>query len=171
VTGDLRPARPEEFDALYTILRDASAWLRERGIDQWRTPYPEARFRAEVVAGMVFGFVAGDALLGTITASATRPSYYPPGLWDTPDAGAPAWYLTRLAVAHTAHGRGAGTAILVAVERMARSSGIVRLRLDVAGENAVLRAYYERHGFAAVAEAMIFGEPATAMEKQLPALP
>lgn len=102
-------AAAEDFDRLYAILLENSAWLKESGIPQWDPPYPAHRFRKELADGQIVYFEHDDQLAGTVTISPDKPDYYPGDLWT---GSAPAWYLSRLAVPTGLRGRGFGRRIL-----------------------------------------------------------
>ena len=56
-------------------------------------------------------------------------------------------YVSDMAVARGADGKGAGSAMLAFAEKFAREQGCERLALGVFPGNARARALYERHGF------------------------
>jgi GNAT superfamily N-acetyltransferase len=136
---EVRLAGRGDVDPVVSILEEAAAWLRSRGIDQW-----PAVFRREVVADQVsrrevyLGWAGAEAA-GTFSLQAADPV-----MWGerAPDA----LYLHGLAVRR--HHAGLGRELLAWAERAAGAAGKRYLRLDCMAANPRLRAYYERAGFA-----------------------
>jgi len=158
-------ATPAEADRLHAILCVRSAWLAERGIPQWQTPYPRALFDADVAqAAVVAVRTATDDLVGTVTVYAARPPYYPLHMPPAPLAK----YLCRLAVDLAFRGRGLGREILRWLAADEASRGTRTLRLDVVAANPFLEDYYQAAGYRAILRAKnTFGMPCVFMERAL----
>lgn len=154
--ADLRP--------VYSLLEEASAWLRARGSDQWNPAYPIERFARDISTGHVWFWLVEGEVAATVTITSARPDYYPPGVWDD---GTPAWYIARLAVARRLSGRSLGVVVLEQLERAARAEGIRVLRLDVTASSPFLAEYYLARGFTRSSVAEIHRAPAVFLEKVL----
>lgn len=161
-------ARASDLDDVYALLPEASEFLRERGIAQWRVPYPRERFARDVASGAVWYWRAESAVAATLTVSSSRPDYYEGDLWLDPKD---AWYLTRFAVARRFARRGIGAKVLDQVAIEAAASGVQALRLDVNATNPFLERYYLEHDFRRVAAAQIRGEPSVLLERECAFLP
>lgn len=163
--GRRQRASASDFDRVYQLLVDASAWLRARGLRQWTRVYPAERFAQEVGAGLVWYWSVDDGPIATATLYESRPEYYPPGTWEDSTA---VWYLCRLAIARPFAGQRVGELALASIERDAVAAGVERLRLDADLSNPFLEDYYVRQGFQRHLVVEIFGERALLLEKRLP---
>ena len=153
-----RRATPAETDALYGILMVCSAWLSDRGIDQWQPPYPRALFERDVAAGAVHLFETPapvEPVLGTVTLTDQPPPYHPPGCWDHDCA---AWYLSRFAVPRDLAGQGIGARLLQRLQEEAALAGVAALRLNCQASNPRLIAYYRAAGFSPIGEGDVYRE-------------
>jgi len=121
-----------------SVLADAAAWLRERGVEQWPDRFPTEWVMPAIEAGETWLAEHDGQIAGTLVVQ-----------WDDPLfwAGYPndAGYLHRLAVRR--HGDGLGGRLLQWAERHAAAAGKVYLRLDCVASNESLRAYYERAAY------------------------
>ena len=120
-------ALPRDLTAVYSLLQEASAWLRAQGSTQWNPAYPLDRFAQEVADGHVWYWKSSSAPLATVTLLPRRPDYYPAGVWDD---NVPAWYICRFTVKRTLAGRGVGENLLRELEIDAAGSGLQALRLE-----------------------------------------
>ncbi|MER7077211.1 Acetyltransferase (GNAT) family protein [Saccharopolyspora kobensis] len=148
LSGDLliRPARPGEQDVVLDLLAEAAAWLRDRGIAQWPKRFPAASVRAQIAAGEAL-LVEDAARRPVATAVVSEDEVE---LWGSEVA--PAYYISRLAVARCASGAGLGYRIIEWVSGKAAERGWPYVRLSTASNNPVLRRYYEGAGFEHVAD-------------------
>ncbi len=154
-----------DCNEIYGILLNCSDWLSQKGINQWKTPYPKDIFKKDIEKGAVYAFRKKNGeYLGTVSLLSKKPHYYPKDLFSDPTS---AWYVCRLALQRSAMGQGLGAKMLKLVEAEALSKGINTLRLDVVQENPFLEQYYARAGYKKVKEDFIFGEKSVFMEKQI----
>ncbi len=146
----LRPAEPDELDAVFDILQDAAAWLVSRGIDQWPSPIPEverlplARHIAE-----------GDLYLARLqpVGRAVGTLYFrwiDPELWH--DEKGEAGYVHSLAIHRSVRGFGMGAAILEWAKAHIRERGKKYLRLDCVADNPALNRYYQERGLVLIGQ-------------------
>ena len=152
----IRPARPGEEEVVLDVLAEAAAWLRGRGIAQWPARFPVESVRAQIVAGQAL--LVGDAVA---TLAVTEDD----DLWDP----APAYYISRLAVARRAAGAGLGYRIIDWVTDKATEHGKQYVRLATASNNPALRQYYEKVGFTHVADPPRARWPTSLYERRLSA--
>jgi len=158
-------ASTSDFEKLYAILAEASAWLRERGVNQWTAPYPRDRFAREIERGWVRYWAIAYEPVATVTVYETRPEYYPRGIWEDDTR---AWYLCRFAVARSHARRGIGDQALAALDREAESEDVHCLRLDVTTSNPFLEHYYQARGFQTAHTAKLFDTSCKFLEKVNP---
>jgi GNAT superfamily N-acetyltransferase len=135
---EVRLAGPGDVDPVVSILEEAAAWLRSRGIDQW-----PAVFRREFVADHVGRREVYLAWAGAEAAATLSLQAADPEMWGErpPDA----LYLHGFAVRR--RHAGLGRELLHWAERAAATAGRRYLRLDCMAANPGLRAYYERAGY------------------------
>ncbi|MDA3649174.1 GNAT family N-acetyltransferase [Saccharopolyspora indica] len=141
----IRPARPGEEKVVLDLLAGAAAWLRDRGIAQWPVRFPAGSVRAQIAAGEALLVEDDRDPIATVAVAEDEAE-----LWG-PDA-APAYYVSRLAVARRASGAGLGYRIIDWVSGKAAEHGRRYVRLSTASNNPDLRSYYERAGFEHVAD-------------------
>lgn len=132
--------------AVHAVLVACGAHLARQGFHNWDPPHPLARLSADVAAREVWAVWMGDGgVAATFTLGTTPPHPDDPPAWRDP--GAPALYLSRLAVHPGAQGHGLGAWCMGRVERRARELGCRAVRFDVLAANARLRGFYERLGY------------------------
>ena len=159
-------ALPRDLADLYSLLKEASAWLRAQGSAQWNPTYPIERFTQEVEDGHVWYWKSGIALLATVTLLPRRPEYYPAGVWDDV---LPAWYVCRFTVQRALTGRRVGESLLRQLELEAAACGVQALRLDVVASSPFLVRYYLAQGFEDCGTVEIMGERAVLLERRVDA--
>lgn len=134
----IRTALPGDENAVLDLLSGAASWLHERGIEQWPERFPADSVREQIAAGEAL--LVGSPAVATVVVSDSDP-----GLWG--DDSVPAYYISRLAVAREAAGRGLGYRILDWVQAAASAKGWRYVRLAASKDNPGLRRYYEKAGF------------------------
>lgn len=135
VSGPPRVAGAEEAP---TVARLLDAFNRE-----WDTPTPGVAKLAERVgpllaAGDMIALLAGDPAVALALLS-LRPSAW----YDAPVA-----LLDELYVTPELRGQGIGSRLLAAAEAEVRGHGVELLEINVDGQDAGARRFYERHGYA-----------------------
>jgi GNAT superfamily N-acetyltransferase len=141
-----------------TLLDEATAWVGERGYEQWPLPFP----RDEIAAGIERGEVYVAELGGDVIATVTL-------LWDDelhwgerpPDAA----YVHKLAVSRAHAGRRVGQAVVEWADGTAAANGRAFLRLDCHRTNPGIRRYYEELGFEHCADEVIGGRDLSLYER------
>jgi GNAT superfamily N-acetyltransferase len=159
-------ALPRDLRAVYSLLQEASAWLRAQGSTQWNPTYPIERFTQEVEDGHVWYWKSGIAPIATVTLLPRRPEYHPAGVWDD---DVPAWYVCRFTVKRTLAGHGVGENLLQQLEIDAAGSGLQAMRLDVVSANPFLERYYLARGFRDCGTVQIRGERSALLERRVDA--
>ncbi|HEU4697595.1 MAG TPA: GNAT family N-acetyltransferase [Gemmatimonadales bacterium] len=143
---DIRRVGEDDVHAVHMLLMICGRHMAQaHGFDNWRTPYPLERLRADAREREVYAVREGDALVATFTI-ADRPVHpYDPAIWAVPDA--PAVYVNRLAVMPAHQGRRLGAACMRWIERRATAEGKTAVRLDALAANRRLLAFYRRLGY------------------------
>jgi len=137
---NVRRCQAEDVSVVAALLDEATAWVGERGYEQWPLPFPREQIAAAIERGEVYvAELDGDAV-ATVTL-----------LWDDPaywgERPADAAYVHKLAVRRACAGQRIGTAIVEWADATAATSGRRFLRLDCLRDNPGIRSYYERLGF------------------------
>ncbi|MER6194238.1 GNAT family N-acetyltransferase [Streptomyces cyaneofuscatus] len=139
----VRAGRPDELDAVESLLREASAWLASRSIDQWQYPPHRDRITEALERGVCFLAFDDGMPIATIQVD----DFADPEFWipeDRPDA---ALYVHRMAVTRSASGAGIGGLLLDWASERASTQGKRLLRLDAWKDNQGLHRFYKGAGF------------------------
>jgi GNAT superfamily N-acetyltransferase len=146
---EFQPATPDQAADVLSLLDEAAAWLRARGISQWPERFEPVWVRGAISRGETWLVRVDGTVSGTVTLD------WSDRVWA--DVGGDAAYLHRMAVRRTAAGLGA--VILGWAEGVAREHGRPALRLDCVASNTRLRAYYEAAGFVHRGDVTVAGAP------------
>jgi GNAT superfamily N-acetyltransferase len=141
----IRPARAGEEDVVLDLLAEAAAWLDGRGITQWPARFPASSVLAQIAAGEALLVTTANHAIATLAVNEGDAE-----LWG--DNAAPAYYISRLAVARRASGAQLGYRLIDWVAGKAAERGWRYVRVATARDNPGLRRYYERAGFTHVAD-------------------
>jgi ribosomal protein S18 acetylase RimI-like enzyme len=152
----IRTARPGDEDVVLDLLAGASAWLRGRGIEQWPERFPYESVREQIASDQAL--LVGDPAVATVVVTDSEPE-----LWG--ENAVPAYYISRLAVAREAAGRGLGYRILDWVQAAAFAQGWRYVRLATSRDNPGLRRYYEKAGFLHVTDPAAAPYPTSLYER------
>ena len=137
---NVRRCQAEDVFVVAALLDEATAWVGERGYEQWPLPFPREQIAAAIERGEVYVAQLDGDVVATVTL-----------LWDDPtywgERPADAAYVHKLAVRRACAGQRIGTAIVEWADATAATSGRRFLRLDCLRDNPGIRSYYERLGF------------------------
>lgn len=138
--GRIRPARPEDADAVIAIRADAIENSPALWIDEV-PPRAEALawFEDHLASGSMLVAADDDGVIGFATHSPLRPY---PGYRETAEDS--------IYLAEAARGRGLGRALLEGLVTAATAAGMHSLIGMIEGSNAASIAFHERCGFAIV---------------------
>ena len=138
----IRQATSEDINAVADILREAAAWLENRGMPQWRQDELEPkRIVAEVDSGQFFLAEYDSVPAGTVKFQLEDCLFWP----DIPQGDSA--FINRLAVRRCFAGGDLSSALILWAIARTHSLGRRYLRLDCEASRAGLRAVYERMGF------------------------
>jgi hypothetical protein len=144
----LRRGTVDDAAVVIRLIEAAAAWLRDKGIDQWATPWPnragrDSRVLASLTQGTTWIGWDHDVPAATITADPEHDPYWPDDLRREP-----AVYVHRLVVARPYRGAELGVALLDWAGRTARRDHGARwIRVSAWTTNVGLHAYYRHRGF------------------------
>jgi len=139
----ITPAEPRDVAKLLAFRKEAAAWLRELGSDQWSRPYPADKLLATIEAGTVFMLRDGLSTAGTITLTPDAED----GLWTDDELAEPSLFVNKLTIAREHAGQNLGGRLLDWAGDRAHRAGARWLRLDAWTTNEGLQRYYLGKGF------------------------
>jgi GNAT superfamily N-acetyltransferase len=162
----LRRATPGDFEAVRSLLREASRWLGTRNTDQWAVPWPDengrnTNIKRAIRAGRTW--IAWDDARPVATLT-TSPNHHM--VWPEENGREPAVYVRRITVSRSPEyaGHGIGGQLLDwAGLRANRDYGARWVRVDVWTTNKKLHEYYEAQGFQKCGHSPIPGYPSAAL--------
>ena len=139
-TGDL--------SELVALRREAAAWLKAEGTDQWGQDWPDEAtmirgFAATIDDGTAWLVTDDDGVLATLTLDQSTA----PNLWTRAEEAEPAYFVHRLTVARRAAGQGFGAELLDWCGNHAHGAGARWIRVDAWTTNLALHRYYLAQGF------------------------
>jgi GNAT superfamily N-acetyltransferase len=150
----LRLAVPGDLSDVVGLVREADDWLRSKGIDQWRKPWPDRaghreRIRNDLFKGKTWLVHDGQTTVATITVDTDEPlDAEERCVWPTEESRRPALYIRRVIVRRRYAGLGLGAALMDWAADMAQRDHRAELiRIDAWTTNVQLHAYYERQRF------------------------
>ena len=146
--------------AVAALLDEATAWVGDRGYEQWPLPFPQEEITAASERGEVYVAELGRDVVATVTLLWDDPTYWP-------GKPADAAYLHKLAVSRACAGRRIGQAIVEWADRSAAAAGREFLRLDCLRDNPGIRAYYERLGFEHRGDLVVNGRGMSIYERRV----
>jgi ribosomal protein S18 acetylase RimI-like enzyme len=146
------PATPADLSEVRAAYADARALQAAHLAFQW-PEFPDSWILDQMVAGLLFRVLDGDALVGVFTVA-----YEDPAIWGELERGAHI-YLHRFARAASYRGRGLVSAIVAWAIARCEALGREGLRLDTWGHNDALIAFYASHGFTLIDKRTMGSDP------------
>lgn len=144
----IRPATPDDLDAVLALRREAEQWLAANGIRQWTPDYDD------YAVGVLTAWVESGAAWvvehdGQVVATASLNAECDPDFWGWLEVAhqATALYLGKMIVRRDHAHRKIGDAIMNWACGRVEAAGRTWLRLDVRRDNRRLQAYYLARGF------------------------
>ncbi len=145
---ELRMAKPEEIQSAMEIIRSAKRHLKEQGIDQWQTGYPDdSCIRQDILTGKGYFVADEDRILGYLCVDYDgEPAYdHLNGEWETDGSYV---VVHRMALSDQARGKGISDLVFSFVEEMSRQKGVHSFRVDTDADNQKMRHILLKNGFA-----------------------
>jgi GNAT superfamily N-acetyltransferase len=158
---EVRQAVADDQPIILGLIDEAGGWLRAKGTDQWREPWPSKVARDKRVlrglrSGSTWLVTSGDTAVATITyrqhATQERDGNQAQDgdleLWTEAEQSESAVYVSRLVVRRQYSGLDIGGALTDwAGLRGARGWSAQWIRIDVWTTNEALHNYYAKRGF------------------------
>jgi len=150
----LRKADISEIERVMEILADGREALAAAGIDQWQGGYPYRDvIERDIALGQSYVVEDGDGgLIATAVISFLSEKDYlviEGGEWltDAPEGSEAYAVVHRVAVAHTAKGKGVASFILEGAEEIAKEGGARSIRVDTHADNTPMRKLLAKEGY------------------------
>lgn len=144
---ELRAAEPGDKETVMELINGAKRHLREQGIDQWQTGYPDAAcIDRDIRTGKGFLVTEESRVLGYLCIDYDGEPAYDRlnGQWQTDGAYV---VVHRMALAEQARGRGISSAVFSLVEEMSRRKGVRSFRVDTDAGNQKMQHILKKNGF------------------------
>jgi GNAT superfamily N-acetyltransferase len=162
----MRRARLEDVDGVLEIVRGRTAWLAERGHDQWNQGSNVRRkLLTRIERHQTWVLQDGEALVGTGTVRCSGKSTF----WTPEELAEPAIYGWKLATSVDRRGDGLGELLVGWLQDRAAVLHHRYARWDVWKANEGLQSYYKRLGADLVRTIELTGHESGALF-QLPAM-
>lgn len=143
----LRLVKQNEAKLAMEIIDGAKRHLREQGIDQWQTGYPDyACICSDIEKGKGFFIVDNDVVLGYLCIDYDgEPAYdHLDGQWSTEGKYV---VVHRMAFTEAARGKGVSASVVRLVEEMSRQKGVYAFRVDTDADNQKMQHILAKNGF------------------------
>ncbi len=139
-------ARLDHLDPLSNLIERVINSLMGQGIFQWDATYPNRAFLCQAISdGNLFVYVDDGNLIGCVVLDEWQAPEWSGIEWEVSES--PVLVIHALAIEPLWQGRGCGSALLQACERLAVENGYGCIRLDTFKGNAAAKQFYERHGY------------------------
>ncbi|MGV3704359.1 MAG: GNAT family N-acetyltransferase [Arcticibacter sp.] len=162
-----RPAREQDLDQIWGILKDAITRRKEEGSNQWQDGYPNPEVvRADIAKDSGYVLTDGDTIVGYCAILINDEPEYANlrGKWLT--EGDFVLY-HRVAVSDKYLGQGLAQEMLKRVEEYAREHGIRSVKADTNFDNLGMLRIFEKLGYTYCGEVSFRGSSRKAFEKVL----
>lgn len=143
----LRAASSEEIQTAVEIINMAKKHLKEQGIDQWQTGYPDyACIKQDILSQKGFFIAEDKTILGYLCIDYNGEAAYDNinGKWSASEKYV---VVHRMALAENARGKGISNLVFQLVEQMSKKLGINYFRVDTDSDNKKMRHILNKNGF------------------------
>ena len=129
-----------ELKEAYELILEASAWIKDKGVQQWEEPISLDKFKHAAKIGEVFGWIFEGKVIASVTLSKHKDFY-----WG--EVSGSSIHAHRLVVSRKFKGLGLGEELLKWSADYTKKIGYEFLRLDCRDSNPILKKYYASQGF------------------------
>ncbi|WP_236897503.1 GNAT family N-acetyltransferase [Clostridium beijerinckii] len=145
---EFRKAVETDIDDIMNIIKQAQAYFKEQGIDQWQNNYPNPEtIRNDIVNKHSYILLKDNNIVATAAVSfdgeKTYNSIYE-GEWITNNEYA---VIHRIAVDNTYKGLGLSSKIIKNVEELCLSKGVHSIKIDTHEENMSMQKLLKKNKF------------------------
>ncbi|KRL67067.1 GNAT family N-acetyltransferase [Companilactobacillus versmoldensis] len=146
----LRQARSEDLPKVFDIISGAKKTLRDRGVDQWQSGYPdEAILKQDLADGINYVMLLDGDVVGTAALQqGTEQSYeeLSNGTWDK-DSNKEYSVIHRIAVEPGHQGQHLSAALIRQLLTISYQLGYSDVRIDTHPDNLVMQHVITTNGF------------------------
>lgn len=145
---NLTVAKPEDLSAVMRLINEAKQFLREHGVDQWQSGYPdEACILRDINSGSGYLVEDENLLAGYLCIDFRgEPAYETlSGSWQSER---PYAVVHRLAIDNSCKGKGLSHQIFSLTEALCRSKAVYSIRADTDRNNEAMKHVLAKNGFA-----------------------
>mgnify|MGYP000947966449 FL=1 len=159
----------EQLGQVMIIIRQAQAYLKEAGIDQWQNGYPnEGVILQDIKRGSSYVLQEQGQVLGTAVLEFDRDPNYEniyEGQWLS---DGPYGAIHRIAVSENHRGSSLASIMIQTMEGLCLERGVWSLRVDTHGDNEPMKRMLQKNGFQYCGVIFLTdGSPRIAWEKVL----
>ncbi|MGI6537553.1 MAG: GNAT family N-acetyltransferase [Caldicoprobacterales bacterium] len=145
---EFRRAVVSDINRIMDIIKQAQAYLKEQGIDQWQNNYPNPEvIREDIEKGYGYVLLKDGKIIGTAAVSFDGEKTYEKiydGNWLSSFDYA---VIHRIAVDSDFKGQGFASVIIKNVEKMCSDKGVYSVRVDTHEDNKSMQRLLEKNGF------------------------
>lgn len=142
-----RSATPKDIKSIMLIINQAKAYLKNQGVDQWQTGYPnEESIQADVAAGIGYVFTDNEQIAAYACITFEPEEFYNhlQGQWKS---NLPYAAIHRAAVNDAYRGQGLSDKIFAFAQELCISKGVHSIKVDTDNDNATMKHILQKNGF------------------------
>ena len=141
----IRIAGREDLVSAFSVIEQATAEMKRRGIDQWDEHYPNREIlENDIEKRNMYVYLAEKEIAGIVALDDRQPPEYEAVPWAYPGR---ALVVHRLTVHPAYQGQGVASALMQFAEQEIAPGSCEVLRLDAFEENPAALALYERRDY------------------------
>lgn len=161
----LEQAKMEDIEIAMDIINDGKKYLKQQGIDQWQTGYPDRENIKEDIIAKRGYFVKNDnnKLAYMCVDFEGEPAYKNiKGAWQSNATYA---VIHRLAISKQNVGSGLSNVIIQLVEKLCKQKGVDSIRVDTDNANKIMQHILQKNSFVYCGTIWFAGSDKLAFEK------
>lgn len=141
----IRIAGREDLVSVFSVIEQATAEMKRRGIDQWDEHYPSREIlENDIERRKMYVHLAEKEISGIVALDDRQPPEYEAVPWSYPGR---ALVVHRLTVHPTRQGQGVASSLMQFAEQEIALGSYEVIRLDAFEENPAALALYEHRGY------------------------
>lgn len=164
---ELRKAKGDELDTAMALIDQAKAFLKQQGVDQWQSGYPDRDcIAADIAAEKGYFCVEDGTVAGYLCIDFDGEPAYASlnGTWLTQETYV---VVHRMALDDRVKGRGLASRVFALVEELARGKGVHSFKVDTDRDNRIMRHLLEKNGFSYCGTIRFDNSEKVAFEKRI----
>ncbi|MGL5786549.1 MAG: GNAT family N-acetyltransferase [Bacteroidales bacterium] len=142
-----RKSKTEDIPFIMSVINEAQAYFKNKGIDQWQNGYPnDDSILCDITAGHSYVFLIDNRVIATAMISFDGETTYDliDGKWLNNE---PYAVVHRIAVCSGLKGKNIAGSILDIVRKLSEQNNICNIRVDTHRENLSMQRVLEKWGF------------------------